>query len=240
MQYGSVSTIPFLPATRVSIWQTNIPSVTGCSSGLGAALSTFLATTTNRIVATARDPASLAYLPTSPSILKLSLDVTSSSSIHAAVTETLATFGRIDVLVNNAGYTLVGDAEGANATEARALMDTNFWGVVDVTKEVMGVMRDENPKNGQQGGVIFNVSSMGGWSGFPAGSFYHASKFAVEGWTEAVSSEVPKDWNSKSIFVSCTPTCIHIMTFVLPADNVKSTLPFSNQEVQKQITQLPP
>ena len=77
-------------------------------------------------------------------------------------------------------------------------MDTNFWGMVDVSKRALGIMRDVNRKSGQQGGVILNVSSMGGWFGFPASAFYHASKFAMEGWTEAVASELPTEWNSKS------------------------------------------
>lgn len=78
-------------------------------------------------------------------------------------------------------------------------MDTNFWGMVDVSKRALGIMRDENVKNGgQRGGVILNISSMGGWFGFPACSFYHASKFAMEGWTEAVAKELPSEWNSKS------------------------------------------
>lgn len=69
--------------------------------------------------------------------------------------------------------------------------------MVDVTKKALGVMRDENPQNGaQQGGVIANISSMGGWMGFPSSSFYHASKFAMEGWTESVAKELPSSWNS--------------------------------------------
>ena len=156
-----------------------------------------VAKTSNRIVATARNPTSLSSIPDTPNVLKLPLDVTSISSIEAALAATLNHFHRLDVVVNNAGYTLVGDTEAAGDAEARALMDTNFWGMVDVTKRTLGIMRDENVKNGgQQGGVVLNVSSMGGWFGFPACSFYHASKFAMEGWTEAVTKELPAEWNS--------------------------------------------
>ena len=173
--------------------------ITGCSSGIGQALAQVVAKTSNRVVATARKPASLSGIQDTENVLKLALDVTSASSIDAALSATREKFGRIDVLVNNAGYTLVGDTESAGDEESRALMDTNFWGVVDVTKRVLGVMRDENPENGgQQGGVIVNVSSMGGWSGYPAASFYHATKFAMEGWTEALAKELPSAWNSKS------------------------------------------
>lgn len=128
-------------------------------------------------------------------MLKIPLDVTSISSIEAALKATLEQFGRIDVVVNNAGYTLCGDTEAAGDAESRALLDTNFWGMVNVSKRALGIMRDENPKSGQRGGVILNISSMGGWFGFPACSFYHASKFAMEGWTEAVAKELPVDWN---------------------------------------------
>ncbi|PHH68070.1 hypothetical protein CDD83_6280 [Cordyceps sp. RAO-2017] len=74
-------------------------------------------------------------------------------------------------------------------------MDTNFWGVVDVSKRALAVMRDQNARSGQRGGVIANLSSIGGFIGFPGQSFYHASKFAVEGWTEAVAKELSPDWN---------------------------------------------
>lgn len=150
-------------------------------------------------MATARDPSALSNIPDGSRVLKLELDVTSIPKIEAALRATLEKFGRIDVVVNNAGYTLTGDAEGAGDEESRALMDTNFWGVVNITKRALGIMRDDNPKNGQQGGVILNMSSMGGWSGYPANSFYHASKFAVEGWTESVAKELPAAWNSKFI-----------------------------------------
>lgn len=121
----------------------------------------------------------------------------SKSSIESALAATITKWGRIDIVVNNAGYTLAGDAEGAGDEESRAVMDTNFWGMVDVTKKALGIMRDENPKSGQQGGVILNISSIGGWAGFPGQAFYHASKFAMEGWTESVAKELPTAWNSE-------------------------------------------
>lgn len=148
------------------------------------------------MVATARSPSSLSAVPDGDDVLKLPLDVTSIPSIDAAFRATLEKWGRVDVVVNNAGYSVAGEAEGTSDAEARTMMDTNFWGMVDVTKRAIGIMRDENPKTGQQGGVVFNISSVGGWAGFPAQAFYHASKFAMEGWTEAVAKEVPSAWNS--------------------------------------------
>ncbi|KAH8196502.1 hypothetical protein TruAng_009332 [Truncatella angustata] len=178
----------------------NLPSdavwfITGCSSGIGLALAQAIAKTPNRVVTTARKPSSLADIPDNANVLKLALDVTSASAIDDALGAAVSKFGRIDVVVNNAGYALVGDTESAGDKESRALMDTNFWGMVDVSKRAMGIMRDENPKTGKQGGVILNISSMGGWMGYPAASFYHASKFAMEGWTEAVAKELPIEWN---------------------------------------------
>ncbi|OJK01531.1 hypothetical protein ASPACDRAFT_1887180 [Aspergillus aculeatus ATCC 16872] len=172
--------------------------VTGCSSGIGQALVHHITThhPTHRVVATARNPASLSFPTTNPNILPLALDVTSPTSIDAALQRTLAHFHRIDILVNNAGYTLVGDTEAASDGEARALLDTNFWGVVDLTKRMLRIMREENSRGGGvQGGVILNVSSMGGFIGFPGSAFYHASKFAVEGFTETVARELPVEWN---------------------------------------------
>lgn len=153
-------------------------------------------------MATARNPSSLSTIPDTANVLKLSLDVTSTSSIETALNETLAKFGRIDVLVNNAGYTLVGDTEVAGDEESRMLFDTNFWGMVNITKRVLGIMREKNPK---QGGVILNISSMGGFIGYPGSAFYHASKFAMEGWTESVAKELPVEWNSKldPVWLAC-------------------------------------
>ncbi|XXG97683.1 hypothetical protein Hte_003990 [Hypoxylon texense] len=179
--------------------------ITGCSSGIGQALAHHIATTfpSQRVVATARNPASLSApeILDSPNVLKLALDVTSPSSIDAAFDEALARFGRVDVVVNNAGYSLMGDAEASPAgnADARKLLDTNFWGAVDVTKRALSVFRDANPKAGQQGqqgqgGVIINVSSMGGVLGSPGSAYYHASKFALEGFAEAVAKELKPEW----------------------------------------------
>jgi NAD(P)-dependent dehydrogenase (short-subunit alcohol dehydrogenase family) len=168
--------------------------ITGCSSGLGQSLSELLEQSNKyRVVATARQLSALSYLADSPNILKLELDVTSQASIDAAVDAALEKFGRIDVLVNNAGYGFMGDAEGTSDAEARAVMDTNFWGAVNMTKAVLPVFRDVNPAG--DGGVVVMVSSMGGFIGFPGSTYYHASKFAMEGFTESVAKEMFPEWN---------------------------------------------
>lgn len=171
--------------------------VTGCSSGIGKALATLIASKpTHRLVATARNPSSLSYLPASPNILALALDVTSPTAIDSAVATTLSRFGRIDVLINNAAYTYRGDTENARPEQAHHLFNTNFWGVVHLSRHAMRIMREVNPTTtgGQQGGVVINVTSLGGRAAFPGNAFYHASKFAVEGFTESVAREVKPEW----------------------------------------------
>ncbi|KAH8899761.1 short-chain dehydrogenase/reductase-like protein SDR [Thozetella sp. PMI_491] len=169
--------------------------ITGCSSGIGRALAETIASKPGlRLVATARKVASLDYLPSSDNILKLPLDVTSTESVDAAIAAALAKWGRLDVVVNNAGYTLQGDTENAAEEDTRRIVETDFWGTVRVTKHAMRVLREENPKTGQQGGVVMNVTSLGGRVAFPGNAFYHSSKFAVEGFTESVSREVRPDW----------------------------------------------
>ncbi|KAI0512850.1 retinol dehydrogenase 8 [Xylaria bambusicola] len=172
--------------------------ITGCSSGIGAGLAARLAKQTmNRVVATARQVSALSYLEDdSQKVLKLALDVTSPAAIDEAFRKAVEHFGRVDVVVNNAGYTIMGDTETSTPLEARTLFDTNFWGAVEVTKRALGVMRDENPKTGQRGGVVFFVSSMGGFVSTPGSAFYHASKFAMEGFAESVAKEVHPDWNT--------------------------------------------
>ncbi|KAI0485576.1 retinol dehydrogenase 8 [Xylaria cf. heliscus] len=171
--------------------------ITGCSSGIGAALATRLSTQTgNRVVATARQVSALSYLPDdAANVLKVALDVTSSEAIDAAFEEAVRRFGRVDVVVNNAGYTVMGDTEASTAREGRDLFDTNFWGAVDVTKRALGVLRDVNPKTGQRGGAVLFVSSMGGFITTPGGAYYHASKFAMEGFAESVAKELDPAWN---------------------------------------------
>ena len=124
------------------------------------------------------------------------MDVTSRQSIDVAVDEALARFGRLDVVVNNAGYSLRGDTENATEDAARHLMDTMFWGTVRLTQHAMRVMREVNPGNGPKGGLVLNISSMGGRLAFPGNAFYHAGKFAIEGFTESVSKEVRPEWNT--------------------------------------------
>lgn len=146
--------------------------MTGCSSGIGKSLARTICNAGHRIVATARDITSLSYLPDGPTVLKLSLDVTSQQAIGKAVSDAVLHFKRIDVLVNNAGYGLLGDMEGIPEADARLQLETNFWGPVHLTKEALRVFREVNPQG--QGGTVVQVSSIGGWLTAPGHSFYHA------------------------------------------------------------------
>jgi len=176
--------------------------ITGCSSGIGYSLAEYLITKTpSRVVATARKPSTLSSLPDGPNILKLALDVTSEASIQAALSATLDKFSRIDVLVNNAGYGTFGDTETADLASARNVMDTNFWGAVRLSQLALPVMRDTNKASGTQGGLIMQVTSMGGRVAVAGNSFYHASKFALEGFTESLAKEMAPDWNIKFLIV---------------------------------------
>ena len=184
------------PSHYPNTQSTNNP-VTGCSSGIGQSLAALLASKPNqRLIATARNPSTLSYLPDSPNILKLALDVTSPSSVDAAFATAAEHFGdefHLDVVVNNAGYSLSGDTEAAAEEEAHLEMETLFFGTARVTTRALPIMRKE--VSGRRGGVIFNISSLAGLCGFPGHAYYHAGKFAVEGWSESVAREVHPNWN---------------------------------------------
>jgi NAD(P)-dependent dehydrogenase (short-subunit alcohol dehydrogenase family) len=112
-------------------------------------------------------------------------------------------FGRdyqLDVVVNNAGYSLSGDTEAATEDETHKEMETLFFGTARVTALAIGVMRQAE---GHRGGIIFNISSLAGLCAFPGHAYYHAGKFAVEGFTESVAREMHPDWNSESTGWHC-------------------------------------
>ncbi|KAJ5852215.1 short-chain dehydrogenase/reductase-like protein SDR [Penicillium soppii] len=170
--------------------------VTGCSSGIGREIATLIASKPNqRIIATARNQADLSYLPdNNPEVLKLTLDVTSVVSVDAAFAAAAEHFGEdfhLDVVVNNAGYSLSGDTEGATEEEMHQVMETLFFGTVRMTTRSISVMRQAKDR---QGGLIFQISSLAGLCAFPGHAFYHAGKFAVEGFSESVAREMHPDW----------------------------------------------
>jgi len=168
--------------------------ITGTSTGFGKNLVQEVLDRGDIAVATARKPESLSFKNTTEkNFLAVKLDVTKQSDIDAAFSATLKQFNRVDVVVNNAGYGLSGVFEEISEQQARTQMEVNFFGLISVTKKAMEVMREQKPS----GGLIQQVTSIGGQRGFPTYSIYCASKWAVEGFTEAISQEVKPEWGIK-------------------------------------------
>lgn len=168
------------------VQQQHVWLITGCSTGLGRALTEAVLERGEIVVATARKPQQLKDLAQQHGdrILVLPLDVTKPSDVQAAVNQTIATFGGIDVLVNNAGYGVFGAVEEVSDIDVRRQFETNIYGALDVTRAVLPHLRR------QRSGRILNISSSGGFVGFPGAGIYCASKFALEGWSEALAKEV--------------------------------------------------
>lgn len=160
--------------------------ITGAASGFGHAFAEHALALGHNVVATARDAGRLADLVAlAPDrVLATPLDVDAAGAAEAAVEAALARFGRIDVLVNNAGYGVVGALEETSDADLRALMNTNFFGAMAVTRAALPVLR------AQKSGAIVNISSLGGQLSFAGFSAYSASKFALEGASEALAQEV--------------------------------------------------
>ncbi len=154
--------------------------VTGASSGFGQLTAARLVASGYRVFGTSRD----AQASSAPGVEMLVLDVRSEESVQACVAELLQRAGRLDLLVNNAGQTHASLAEETDPAQARDVLETNFWGAVRVTNAVLPTMRK------QRSGHIINVSSLAGLLGTPGQAFYSASKFALEGYSEALSIEL--------------------------------------------------
>lgn len=160
--------------------------ITGTSTGFGRALAEGVIARGDRLVATARRPETIADLVAlAPERVRaIALDVTVSEQVRAAVAAAHEAFGRIDVLVNNAGYGLLGAVEEVTDGQIRAQFETNVFGLFDVTRAALPLLR------AQGGGHILMISSVAGQVGTPGLGIYDASKFAVEGFSEALAQEV--------------------------------------------------
>ncbi len=159
--------------------------ITGCSTGFGRALASHALDCGYRVVVTARNCAEVEALAAGRQerALVLPLDVTQPAQIAASVAAAEARFGRIDVLVNNAGVGYFGAIEESEDNEVRRMFEINFWGLANMTRAVLPGMR------ARRTGHIVNISSMGGIRGAPAVGYYNATKFAVEGFSEALAKE---------------------------------------------------
>lgn len=164
---------------------TKVWLITGASRGFGLAIAQAALERGDYVVATARKPEAVVQaLGTHAHLLSVALDVTSETQAQRAVDAAIKHFGRIDVLVNNAGYGLLGAVEESSAREVEQLFATNVFGLLHVTRAVLPHMRREHR------GLIINISSIGGYAAYPGWGVYGATKFAVEGISEAMAHEL--------------------------------------------------
>ena len=157
--------------------------VTGSSSGIGKATAKYFSEQDWNVVATMRTPEKEDELNKLDNVLVTKLDVQDKNSIKNAVKEGIKKFGKIDVLVNNAGYGAYGPLEVFSDERIRRQFDVNVLGLLDVTREIIPHFRENKD------GILINISSIGGKMTFPFGTLYHGTKFAVEGISEALNYE---------------------------------------------------
>lgn len=158
--------------------------VTGCSSGFGLAAVELFADEGWNVVATVRRREDGAPFANRDNVLVARLDVQDPATISAAIQEGIDRFGRIDALINNAGFGLFGVFEGTSADKVREQFDVNVFGVMEVTRAILPHFRSH------RSGVVVNITSGAGIFGLPLSSLYNASKFAVEGFSEALFYEL--------------------------------------------------
>ena len=160
--------------------------ITGTSKGFGRIWAEAALGRGDRVAATARDVTTLRPLVEryGERVAAISLDVTDKAAVHSAISESHSRFGRLDVVVNNAGYGLFGAIEEVSEAEARAQLETNLFGALWVTQAALPILR------GQRSGHIIQVSSIGGVNAFPIVGLYHASKWGLEGFTQSLAAEV--------------------------------------------------
>lgn len=160
--------------------------ITGCSTGFGRELAKHLLENDYRVAVTARNTEKIQDLIgiNKENALALALDVTDKDQVKEAVAKAEDHFGKIDVLVNNAGFGYFGAVEESDEQEVRAMFEANFWGLAEMTRAVLPKMRQA------KSGTIVNISSIGGLVGFPGVGYYNATKFAVNGFSEALQKEL--------------------------------------------------
>jgi NAD(P)-dependent dehydrogenase (short-subunit alcohol dehydrogenase family) len=160
--------------------------ITGTSKGFGRVWAEAALARGDRVAATARDVKTLAPLAErfGNQVAPITLDVTDKVAVEAAISEAHTRFGRLDVVINNAGYGLFGTIEEVSETEARAQLETNLFGALWVTQAALPIMR------AQGSGHVIQVSSIGGVNAFPTVGLYHASKWGLEGFSQSLAAEV--------------------------------------------------
>lgn len=158
--------------------------ITGSSSGLGKATAKLFHEKGWKVIATMRNPDKETELTQLENVTLFALDVTNINQINEVVEKSIKL--GVDVVFNNAGYGLMGALEGISDEKINKMLNTNLLGVIRVTKAFIPYFREK--KNG----IFITTTSMGGFAGFPISSIYHASKFALEGWSESLSYELSK------------------------------------------------
>ncbi len=158
--------------------------ITGASTGIGRETARLFQRQGWNVVATMRSPEKDTELASLDKVLCLPLDVTKSATIEAAIDAAIARFGTIDVVINNAGYALIGAFEACELTEIRKQFETNVFGLMAVTQAILPHFRLHKQ------GILVNVASIGGKLAFPLYSPYHATKWAVEGFSESLQYEL--------------------------------------------------
>lgn len=158
--------------------------ITGAATGIGKATAVLFHQRGWNVAATMRTPAKAVALNTLDNVLCVRLDVTESDSIQQAIAQILEQFGSIDAVVNNAGYSLTGPFEACTTDQIERQFATNVFGLMEVTRTILPYFREQGH------GIILNVSSIGGRMAFPLYSAYHATKWAVEGFSESLQYEL--------------------------------------------------
>ncbi|NJK34343.1 MAG: SDR family oxidoreductase [Oscillatoriales cyanobacterium SM2_2_1] len=176
------------PIKSQGVIPVNTVLITGASSGIGKATALYFQQRGWRVIATMRSPEKCPDLAQLPHCQLLALDVTNLDSVQRAITTALDTGEPIDVLVNNAGYGLVGAFEAVTPEQIQRQFDTNVFGLMTVTRALLPHFRQRRQ------GVVVNISSVGGQMTFPLYSLYHATKWAVEGFSESLQYEL-QPWN---------------------------------------------
>lgn len=201
--------------------------VTGVSSGIGQAIASALAAKGFEVFGTSRNPQRTAPIS---GVELVQLDVTSDASVTRAVSTVIQRAGRIDVLVNNAGVGVIGAAEESSITQAQQIFDTNFFGLVRLTREVLPHLR------AQSGGRIINISSVLGFLPAPYAALYAATKHAVEGYSESLDHET-REFGVRVSVVEPAYTNTSFGTNAIDADSPIDSYAVTREHVQQALTE---
>ncbi|KIJ60728.1 hypothetical protein HYDPIDRAFT_31951 [Hydnomerulius pinastri MD-312] len=176
--------------------------ITGASSGFGKSMVVLALQRGDSVIAVARrthllDDLAAKYSPSQ--LLVVRVDVTKPDDIKSAFISAKEAFGRVDIVYNNAGQAVLGEVESVPVEMGRNVLEVNFWGVVNVSREAVRFFREENPKGA--GGTLLQMSSLLAVESCAVACYYSASKYALEGFTEALAAEIPPEWNIKCVIL---------------------------------------